>query len=74
MNINEFLILMRITRARAARELECSRSTMTLWCDGKRRPGRDWWPRIQAWSRGAITEDVPKQQKKPMQKLKESAP
>ena len=60
MNLNDYLALTRITQVQAAEQLGCGRSLIHKWCSGRVTPGRYWWSRIQAWSRGAITTDVPK--------------
>ena len=60
LNINEYRALHGTSQAQAADELGCSRPVMSRWCSGQKSPSRYWWERIQAWSRGAITEDVPK--------------
>lgn len=60
MNINEYLALTGTTKTKAAAELGCSLSLVSRWCAGLTSPSRHWWARIQAWSRGAITTDVPR--------------
>ena len=61
MDINQYRALLGISQEQAAAELECDPSLMSRWCNGKLDPGRYWWTRIQAWSRGAITANVPRQ-------------
>ena len=46
-----------------AQQIGCKRSQMSRWCAGITRPNRYWWARVTAWSRGAITADVPKREK-----------
>ena len=60
MNLNDYLTITGTNQITAAAQIGCSRSLMSRWCAGKVHPGRHWWARIQAWSRGAITADVAK--------------
>ena len=65
MDIKEYLSLTKIKQSRAAEQLGCSRAQLSRWCAGITRPNRYWWARVTAWSRGAITADVPKREKEP---------
>ena len=69
MDLNDYLALLKISRAQAARELGCDPALLWRWCAGITLPGRHWWPRIQAWSHGAITADVPKRKEGEKEKV-----
>ena len=63
MDLNEYLEITKTKQSRAAEQIGCKRSQMSRWCAGITRPNRYWWTRVTAWSRGAITADVPKREK-----------
>lgn len=64
MNLDQYMRENGWSNRKAAMALGCNREQVSSWRRGLYRPGRDWWGRLQEWSGGAITEDVPQAKRK----------
>lgn len=59
MNLDQYMRQNGWSNRKAAKSLGCNREQVSSWRRGLYRPGRDWWRRLEEWSGGQITEDVP---------------
>ena len=58
MNLNDYMKKNSISIRTAAKELGANRALVSRWKRGIVMPGREWWLKLQSWSRYQITEDV----------------
>lgn len=59
MNLDQYMKREGWSNRKVAKAIGCDRESVSRWRRGLTRPGRDWWSRLQEWSGGEITEDVP---------------